>query len=73
MRAILVLLIDLYRLAARPLMPRACRFHPSCSDYARQALIQHGALRGILLSAHRLSRCHPFDSGGVDPVPAPQS
>ncbi len=71
MRVIFILLIDLYRLVARPLMPRACRFHPSCSDYTREALIQHGVLRGIILGARRMFRCHPFDPGGVDPVPAP--
>lgn len=70
LRGLLVLFVDLYRALARPFMPPACRFHPSCGDYARQAVLAHGAGAGLLLSARRLARCHPFHPGGPDPVPA---
>lgn len=62
-------LIGLYQLAARPLMRPACRFAPSCSDYAREALLRRGAFAGGWLALARLARCHPFCSGGYDPVP----
>ena len=68
-RALLVLLVRLYRALVSPLLPQACRFHPSCSAYALGALQRHGALRGSWLAARRLSRCHPFHPGGIDPVP----
>lgn len=68
-RALLVLLVRLYRALVSPLLPPACRFHPSCSAYALTALERHGALRGSLLAARRLCRCHPFHPGGIDPVP----
>ncbi len=61
--------IRVYRALLSPLLPRACRFHPSCSVYALQALETHGPLRGLFLAAHRLARCHPFNPGGLDPVP----
>ena len=73
MRALLVAVIDLYRLAARPFLPPACRFYPSCGDYAREAVSRHGVLNGARLSALRVLRCHPLHQGGVDPVPATQS
>ena len=60
-----------YRVLLSPLLPPACRFHPSCSRYAIEALELHGALRGSLLAARRLLRCHPFHAGGHDPVPLP--
>ncbi len=73
MRALLVTLLSLpirlYRLLLSPLLPPSCRFHPSCSVYALQALQVHGPLRGLSLAARRLSRCHPFHDGGLDPVP----
>jgi putative membrane protein insertion efficiency factor len=58
-----------YQWCLRPLLPRCCRFHPSCSDYAHEALARHGALRGGLLSARRVCRCGPWHPGGYDPVP----
>jgi putative membrane protein insertion efficiency factor len=66
----LVLLIDLYK-AASPLLRPRCRYWPSCSDYAREALLTHGARRGASLAARRIARCHPFGDHGFDPVPAP--
>jgi putative membrane protein insertion efficiency factor len=53
-----------------PPLGRCCRFHPTCSAYARDAILRHGAARGAWLTAKRLARCHPFCEGGVDPVPA---
>ncbi|MGA7990195.1 MAG: membrane protein insertion efficiency factor YidD [Thermoanaerobaculia bacterium] len=50
-------------------MPPACRFTPTCSEYARQAFLRHGLRRGLALTARRLARCHPFHAGGPDPVP----
>ena len=70
MKTILVLCMDLYRAALRPWLPAACRFYPSCGDYAREAISSHGAARGLALAAGRIIRCHPFHPGGLDPVPA---
>lgn len=61
--------IHLYRWLISPLLPRACRFYPSCSAYAVEALHVHGPVRGSWLALRRLSRCHPLNPGGVDPVP----
>ena len=58
-----------YRWFVSPLLGPACRFHPSCSEYAEQALTRHGALRGSWLAACRLCRCAPWHPGGYDPVP----
>jgi putative membrane protein insertion efficiency factor len=58
-----------YRWTVSPLLPPACRFHPSCSEYAEQALARHGAYRGGWLAARRLCRCGPWHAGGYDPVP----
>ena len=65
---VLTALVDLYRLTA-PLRQPRCRFHPTCSTYARRALVTHGALRGLYLTVRRLLRCHPWNPGGVDHVP----
>ena len=61
--------VKAYRLLVSPLLPPSCRFHPSCSEYAEQALTRHGALRGGWLTATRLCRCGPWSAGGFDPVP----
>jgi uncharacterized protein len=61
--------LALYKRYLSPLLPRACRFHPTCSEYARQAIIRHGLSRGAGLALRRLCRCHPFHEGGFDPVP----
>ncbi len=66
---ILIAVIRLYQRAARPLMPPACRFAPSCSDYATEALNRRGLMRGLVLTLKRLLRCHPLHPGGLDPVP----
>lgn len=66
---VLLMPIRLYRALLSPLMPPVCRFHPSCSRYAMEALQTHGPLRGSYLAARRLLRCHPFHPGGLDPVP----
>jgi uncharacterized protein len=66
---LLVLLLTGYRLFVSPLLGQRCRFYPSCSAYALEAVQVHGALRGSWLAVRRLSRCHPFHAGGLDPVP----
>jgi uncharacterized protein len=62
-------LIDGYKLLISPYFAGSCRFLPSCADYAREAVLRHGALRGTWLAARRLSRCQPLCAGGHDPVP----
>lgn len=69
MKKILIHAIRAYRFAISPLIGRHCRFHPSCSEYAIEALERHGGRRGSLLAVKRLSRCHPWHRGGYDPVP----
>jgi putative membrane protein insertion efficiency factor len=69
-RAALVGLIKLYRVTLGGILGGQCRFYPSCSVYAEQAIRTHGALRGSLMASWRVLRCHPFSSGGVDRVPA---
>lgn len=69
MRPILIGLLKTYRLTISPLLGPRCRFHPSCSVYAQEAIATHGALRGGWLAIKRLARCHPGHPGGIDPVP----
>ena len=62
-------LIRLYQVTLSAALGGHCRFHPTCSNYAHESVVQHGALRGVWLSACRILRCHPFSRGGHDPVP----
>lgn len=67
---VLIVPIQVYRFAISPLLPAGvCRFHPTCSRYALDALTQHGPFKGSYLSLRRLLRCHPLHPGGLDPVP----
>ena len=68
-RIALIGLVKLYRLAFSGWLGGQCRFYPSCSHYAEEAIRTHGALRGTLMAAWRVARCGPFTKGGVDPVP----
>lgn len=70
MSSFVLAVLDAYRALARPWLPAACRFHPSCADYAHEAVTSRGAARGLALAAARVARCHPFHPGGHDPVPA---
>ena len=69
MARLLLALVRAYQLTVSRMLPPACRFYPSCSEYAAQALVRHGAARGTTLTVKRLLRCHPRHPGGVDPVP----
>ena len=71
MKTILVFLLRAYQLVLSPMLGQNCRFYPSCSHYAIEALRSHGASRGSLLSLRRVCRCHPWNEGGLDPVPPP--
>ena len=67
-----LILIRAYQLVISPVLPPACRFYPSCSDYAREAVEKWGIWRGIGMTARRLARCHPLGGHGFDPVPERQ-
>ncbi|MDH4225699.1 MAG: membrane protein insertion efficiency factor YidD [Deltaproteobacteria bacterium] len=69
MSRLLIGLVRLYQMLISPLLPPTCRFYPSCSHYAVEALSVHGAVKGGWLTLRRLGKCHPFHPGGVDPVP----
>jgi putative membrane protein insertion efficiency factor len=69
MKALLLLFLRGYQYAISPLFGANCRFHPSCSEYAREAIDRHGAGKGSWLTLRRLGRCHPYHPGGFDPVP----
>jgi len=69
MQRLLLALLKAYSYLISPLLGNNCRFHPSCSAYAREAIGIHGSLRGTWLALRRLLRCHPFSPGGYDPVP----
>jgi putative membrane protein insertion efficiency factor len=66
---LLLFLIRAYQFAVRPLLAGSCKFVPSCSEYAAEAVSKHGPWRGAWLGVRRLCRCHPWSSGGIDPVP----
>ena len=68
-RFVLLLLIRGYQLVLRPFLPPACRFTPTCSRYAYEAITRHGAWRGTGLALRRIARCHPWGGSGYDPVP----
>jgi putative membrane protein insertion efficiency factor len=68
-RRLAILPIRLYQWTLSPLLPRSCRFTPSCSEYAADAVLAHGLWRGLRLAARRLMRCHPWGGHGYDPVP----
>ncbi len=69
MSTILASLIRVYQYLFRPLLGANCRFAPTCSEYAHEAIEKHGAAKGALLAVRRVLRCHPYHSGGYDPVP----
>lgn len=73
MRKLLLLPIRFYQYAISPMMASHCRYHPTCSQYAVEAISTHGGLKGIFLTTKRLSRCHPWAEGGYDPVPGSQT
>ena len=70
-KKLLIIPIKAYKYFISPLMAPSCRFHPSCSDYAEEAIEARGAARGVLLATGRLLRCNPLSDGGFDPVPRP--
>jgi len=67
-KTVLIALLQFYKVVVSPLLPPACRFTPSCSEYAAEAIERHGVVRGSTLAARRILRCHPFHPGGYDPV-----
>lgn len=69
MRSVLIFLVRGYQVVLSPLLPASCRYYPSCSSYAIEALQRHGAMHGTWLAIRRVARCHPFHPGGYDPVP----
>jgi putative membrane protein insertion efficiency factor len=69
MRTLLLGLINAYQFLLSPWVGHHCRFHPTCSEYAKQAITSYGSMRGAWLALRRLARCHPWHPGGADPVP----
>ncbi|MFH0797537.1 MAG: membrane protein insertion efficiency factor YidD [Candidatus Omnitrophota bacterium] len=64
----LVVVLKIYQNILSPFLPESCRYYPSCSEYAKEALTRYGSKKGTLLTLRRLSRCHPFCAGGYDPI-----
>jgi len=73
MKAVALGALRLYKVAISPYLPSSCRFEPTCSAYARQAIETYGVARGTWLGLRRLGRCHPWHAGGYDPVPMPRT
>lgn len=73
MKTLLLALIDGYKLLLSPFFGSQCRFYPTCSSYAREAIEVHGTVRGSWLAVKRIFKCHPWHPGGVDPVPPKQN
>ena len=73
MKRLLILLLRFYKGAISPYWPGACRYEPTCSEYAQQAVAIHGSLGGIWLAVKRLAKCGPWRAGGFDPVPEPKT
>lgn len=69
MKHLILFLIKIYQKFISPLFPRKCRFYPTCSNYAYQAIQEYGSIRGLYLGIKRILKCHPFNDGGYDPVP----
>jgi putative membrane protein insertion efficiency factor len=68
MQTVLISLLKGYKLFLSPWLPSACRYRPTCSEYMRDAIAAHGAVRGVWMGLKRLCRCHPFHEGGYDPI-----
>ena len=68
MQKILIAVLSGYKLLISPLLPSACRYYPTCSEYMMEAVARHGVVRGVWMGVKRLCRCHPFHEGGYDPV-----
>lgn len=73
MKSLLLMLVRAYQVCISPFLGQNCRFYPTCSNYAVEAIRLHGAAKGSALAARRLCKCHPWHPGGVDPVPLKQS
>jgi len=68
MKIVFISILSFYKRFISPLIPHSCRFHPTCSEYAIEAVTRHGAFRGSIMAVKRLFKCHPFHPGGYDPV-----
>lgn len=69
LKALMLVLIAIYRYGLTWMLPKTCRFAPSCSEYAQEAIVKHGPIRGGWLALRRIVRCHPWGGSGFDPVP----
>ncbi|MDL1963182.1 MAG: membrane protein insertion efficiency factor YidD [Deltaproteobacteria bacterium] len=69
MKNCFLIFIKLYQCTLSPVLGPSCRFYPSCSNYAYEAILRYGPLKGLIFALKRIVRCHPFNEGGIDPVP----